>query len=47
MTTTYRINQNQSVFFGLSVHFIYLINERNVERIKFICFWVLIKYLLH
>jgi hypothetical protein len=44
MASTYGINQNQSAFVGLSVHFIHPINARNVEYIKFICFCVFVKY---
>jgi len=47
MTTTYKINQNQSAFVGLSIHFILPINPRNVEHTKFTGFCVFVKYSPH
>jgi hypothetical protein len=44
MAATYRINENQSACVGLSVHFIHLINSRNVVHIKLVCFCVFVKY---
>jgi hypothetical protein len=44
ITSPYRINQNQSAFVGLSIHFILPINPQNVGHTKFIGFCVFAKY---